>query len=47
MSVSLPQLAQAVAARFVGVLQSVVTPAAEAVALEGAVTPGWSLSTMK
>jgi flagellar motor switch protein FliN/FliY len=41
MSVSLPQLAQAVAARFVGVLQSVVTPAAEAVALEGAVTPGW------
>jgi flagellar motor switch protein FliN/FliY len=41
MSVSLPQLAQAVAARFVGVLQSVVTPAAEAAPLEGAVTPGW------
>lgn len=41
MSVSLPQLAQAVAARFVGVLQSVVTPAAEAAPFEGAVTPGW------
>jgi flagellar motor switch protein FliN len=41
MSVSLPQLAQAVAARFVAVLQSVVSPGVEAVPLEGNVTPGW------
>jgi flagellar motor switch protein FliN len=35
------ELAQAIATRFAGVLQSVVTPEAEALSFEGTVTPGW------
>jgi flagellar motor switch protein FliN len=34
-------LAQAVSTRFAGVMQSVVTPEAEAVPFDGTVTPGW------
>src|SRR5687768_6245634 len=35
------QLAEAVSTRFAGVMQSVVTPEAEALEFGGAVTPGW------
>jgi flagellar motor switch protein FliN len=35
------ELAQALATRFAGVMQSVVTPEAEALPFDGAVTPGW------
>jgi flagellar motor switch protein FliN len=41
MSPLVHELAQVVATRFAGVMQSVVTPEAEAVAFDGAVTPGW------
>ena len=38
---TLAQFVQAIAPRFVGVLQSIVSPDAEGKELEGAVTPGW------
>jgi flagellar motor switch protein FliN/FliY len=41
MSALVTELAQAIATRFAGVMQSVVTPEAEAVAFEGTITPGW------
>jgi flagellar motor switch protein FliN len=41
MSSLVNELVQAVATRFAGVMQSVVTPEAEAVPFEGAVVPGW------
>jgi flagellar motor switch protein FliN len=41
MSLTFDQFVQAVAPRFVGVLQSVVTPEATGAELDGVVTPGW------
>jgi flagellar motor switch protein FliN/FliY len=41
MSPLVKQLAQAASSRFVDVMQSVVTPKAEAFAFDGPVTPGW------
>ena len=41
MSSLVNELAQAVSTRFAGVMQSVVTPEAEAVPFDGTVTPGW------
>jgi flagellar motor switch protein FliN len=41
MSPLVKQLAQAASSRFVDVMQSVVTPKAEALAFDGPVTPGW------
>ena len=41
MSSLVTELAQSVATRFAGVMQSVVTPDAEAVSFDGAVAPGW------
>ena len=41
MSSPVTALAQSVATRFAGVMQSVVTPDAEAVPFDGAVAPGW------
>ena len=41
MSALVNELAQAVATRFAGVMQSVVTPEAEALPFDGAVAPGW------
>ncbi len=41
MSPLVPQLAEAVSIRFAGVMQSVVTPEAEALPFDGVVTPGW------
>jgi flagellar motor switch protein FliN/FliY len=41
MSALVTELVQAVSSRFAGVMQSVVTPDAEAQPFEGAVAPGW------
>ncbi len=41
MSALVNELAPAVATRFAGVMQSVVTPEAEALPFDGAVAPGW------
>jgi flagellar motor switch protein FliN len=41
MSPLVKQLAQAASSRFVDVMQSVVTPKAEALGFDGPVTPGW------
>jgi flagellar motor switch protein FliN/FliY len=41
MSSLVSELAQSVATRFAGVMQSVVTPDAEAVSFDGVVAPGW------
>jgi flagellar motor switch protein FliN len=41
MSSLVNELAQAISTRFAGVMQSVVTPEAEALPFEGTVTPGW------
>lgn len=43
MSSLVTQLAQSVATRFATVMQSVVTPDAEAVAFDGLVAPGWTV----
>jgi flagellar motor switch protein FliN len=41
MSALVTELVQAVSTRFAGVMQSVVTPEAEALPFDGAVAPGW------
>jgi flagellar motor switch protein FliN len=41
MSSLVNELAQVIASRFAGVMQSVVTPEAEALPFDGSVTPGW------
>jgi flagellar motor switch protein FliN/FliY len=41
MSPTLAEFVQAIAPRFVGVLQSIVSPDAEGKEVDGAVTPGW------